>query len=465
MKPRLASPLQPFSLTSMSSSLMGRKESTGMRSIGTEITIAVGPKNLHGIWTVPDQAHGVVVFAHGSGSSRHSPRNQFVASVLQEAGFATLLVDLLDEVEAEDRSKIFATDLLSMRVLAAIDWVNENDDIKGLPIGLFGASTGSAAALQAAARRAEGIKAIVSRGGRPDLAWHHLCAVKAPVLMIVGERDCEVLRLNREAMRHCKECCELKVIPNATHLFEEPGAMDQVAEAATQWFKRHLKSRSGGGERPFIDRADAGRRLAQRLQDRPLTDPIVLAIPRGGVVLGAVLAEQLHADLDVVLARKLRMPGNPEFALGAISEFGEVQLNVSEGELSPAIQSYLEREAQHQIDEIAWQRDIFRGGQPAAPVSGRSVIVVDDGIATGSTMIAALHTIRMQTPLEVIVAVPVAAPERLKQIHSECDEVICLIDPHDFLAVGQFYQDFTQVEDEEVVVLLKRAARQRAGAN
>lgn len=440
-----------------------------MRGNSDDVRITLGSHDLHGDWTVPFDVHGVVIFAHGSGSSRKSSRNRFVARVLQEAGFATLLMDLLDEEEANDRSKVFDINLLANRVEQAIDWVAQQSSVKDLPLGLFGASTGAAAALEAAARKPDRVTAVVSRGGRPDLAWPFLPAVKAPTLLIVGERDHEVLVLNRKALRQLGGYRELRIVPDATHLFEEPGTLEHAAEQARQWFLKHLAgigNGNGNGKEPpmFANRADVAWRLAARFKGRKLTDPIVLAIPRGGVVLGAVLAEALPADLDVALARKLRMPGNPEFALGAISESGDVHLNVAVEELSPALQEYLEREAQTQMDEIARRREFFRHGRPAKPLEGRSVIVVDDGIATGSTMIAALHAVRLHHPREIIVATPVAAPDRLRKVEAECDEAICLIEAPDLIAVGQFYLDFTQVRDDEVIALLNQFAREEASS-
>lgn len=208
----------------------------------------------------------------------------------------------------------------------------------------------------------------------------------------------------------------------------------------------------------FRDREDAGYQLAERLKERELHDPLVLAIPRGGVAVGAVLARELGAELDVVLARKLRAPLEPELAVGAVSEDGQVYINHVGEELLGLTEEDLADERRLQMAEIARRRQLFRSVRPAASVTGRSVIVTDDGIATGSTMIAALQVVRAQEPLEVIVAVPVAPPDRLAAVAARCDEVVCLLAPELFWAIGQFYEDFTQVEDEEVVELLRTMA-------
>jgi dienelactone hydrolase len=199
-----------------------------------------GGQILTGDLGLPDGAHGLVVFAHGSGSSRLSPRNRAVSAALWAGGFATLLLDLLtrdeeriDEITREHR---FDIGLLSERLVAAVDWASREEQVRNLPIGLFGASTGAAAALVAAAQRPAVIKAVVSRGGRPDLAGAALDRVRAPTLLIVGGYDAQVIDLNREALHrlHCTK--RLDIVPHATHLFEEPGALDQVAALARQWF-------------------------------------------------------------------------------------------------------------------------------------------------------------------------------------------------------------------------------------
>jgi dienelactone hydrolase len=194
--------------------------------------------------TVPDECTGIVVFAHGSGSSRRSPRNRQVASKLVTASLATLLADLLTAEEAatdEHTAHIrFDINLLAERVIAVLDWVAGQDQLQGLPVGLFGASTGAAAALVAAAERPSQVSAVVSRGGRPDLAAGSLRSVRAPTLLIVGGNDVEVLQLNRFALAKLTSEARLEVVPRATHLFEEPGALEQVTALAQEWFRSHF---------------------------------------------------------------------------------------------------------------------------------------------------------------------------------------------------------------------------------
>ncbi|MDQ3764463.1 MAG: dienelactone hydrolase family protein [Actinomycetota bacterium] len=198
---------------------------------------------LAGDLVVPAQRVGIVVFAHGSGSSRHSRRNRAVAQVLQRSGFATLLLDLLTEdeeqVDLRTRQLRFDIDLLATRVSTAVEQIREQDDVRGLPVGLFGASTGAAAALVAAAHD-HSIRAVVSRGGRPDLAGAALRRVQAATLLIVGSRDVQVLDLNRQASLQLAAPNRIEVVQGATHLFEEPGALEEVARLATGWFHEHV---------------------------------------------------------------------------------------------------------------------------------------------------------------------------------------------------------------------------------
>jgi putative phosphoribosyl transferase len=204
------------------------------------VKIAMGRNWLEGNLVLPAGASGMVLFAHGSGSGRFSPRNQFVAQCLSEAGLGTLLIDLLSEEEAEDREKVFDIDLLAGRLRLAADWLRQDPETATLPLGLFGASTGAAAALVAAVRQPETIAAVVSRGGRPDLVMDELSEVQAPTLLIVGGNDDVVLRLNREALSFLRCPKKLVVIPQATHLFPEPGALEEVSRLAREWFCQNL---------------------------------------------------------------------------------------------------------------------------------------------------------------------------------------------------------------------------------
>lgn len=202
--------------------------------------IAIGTKRLEGDLCIAEPARGLIAFAHGSGSSRYSRRNLQVAQTLQQRGLSTLLFDLLTPAEADDRSNVFDIALLGQRVLEALDSLP--GPARDLPLGLFGASTGAAAALVAAASRPDTVQAVVSRGGRPDLAREHLGSVRAATLLIVGGSDAEVLALNRAAyaLLHCEK--RIEVVPRATHLFEEAGALETVARLASDWFLEHLQA-------------------------------------------------------------------------------------------------------------------------------------------------------------------------------------------------------------------------------
>jgi len=212
-----------------------------------EVVIPAEQRQLPGHLTIPSGARGLVVFAHGSGSGRHSPRNQAVAGALNDAGLGTLLFDLLSPDEEADRANVFDIPLLAGRLGGATAWLRNLDDAREQPIGFFGASTGAGAALWAAAEPDSPVRAIVSRGGRPDLAGARLESVRAPTLLIVGGRDEAVLEMNRDAARHLTCEHRIEVVPGATHLFEEPGALEAVADLAARWFLEHLAGTSPPG--------------------------------------------------------------------------------------------------------------------------------------------------------------------------------------------------------------------------
>jgi putative phosphoribosyl transferase len=222
----------------------------------TPVQIRAGTALIDGDVAIPDRALGLIVFAHGSGSSRFSTRNRAVAQTLEDEGFATLLLDLLtrseEAVDLRTREYRFDIDRLGHRVVAALDWASGEPDISDLPIALFGASTGAAAALIAAAERPNAVRAVVSRGGRPDLAGDRLPRVEAPTLLIVGGADDAVIELNRQAMRRMHAPVSLEIVPGATHLFEEPGTLEEVSRLAAAWCRRYLRRDEAAIARPNV---------------------------------------------------------------------------------------------------------------------------------------------------------------------------------------------------------------------
>lgn len=209
-----------------------------------EVTIPVAKGGLPADVVFPDEPNGVVLFAHGSGSSRHSPRNVAVARTLNDRSLATVLVDLLtpeeDAIDARTAELRFDIPMLADRLAEIVDWMGSDSTLRPLPVGLFGASTGAAAALVAAAERPDRVRAVVSRGGRPDLAGASLSAVRAPTLLLVGGLDEQVIALNEQAQAQLGDIAELRIVQGATHLFEEPGTLEQVADEAASWFSRQL---------------------------------------------------------------------------------------------------------------------------------------------------------------------------------------------------------------------------------
>jgi len=429
--------------------------------------------HLEGELTIPEGATGIVLFAHGSGSSRLSPRNQSVAQTLQQAGIGTLLFDLLTDEEAADRENVFDIDFLAHRLGDATRWLRANRDTNAYALAYFGASTGAAAALTAAARD-HAIRAVVSRGGRPDLALRDLAEVRAPTLLIVGGRDYGVIELNEKAYRILRCEKSLKIVPSATHLFEEAGTLEQVANLASEWFVRHLATAPAAGvstEYPiahpivFPNRAEAGRMLGAALASYKDERVVVLGIARGGLPVAREVAEALGAPLDIVVVRKLGAPGQPELGIGAVVD-GDHPRAIFNQEVIESLgvgDDYINREIERQLKEIKRREIEYRGTEPAVPLAGKTVIVVDDGIATGSSVRAALRGVRRAKPKQVILAVPVAPAETVEALRDDADKIVCLETPENFFAVGQFYRDFHQVSDGEVKRIL--AARRPAESN
>jgi putative phosphoribosyl transferase len=221
-----------------------RREGSVMPAIRKEehdVTICPGQQQIHGVLTIPEQARGLVIFSHGRSGTRWNIRNQYVARVLEEGGFATLVVDLLDDSEAGDRSKLFNVELLAERLQLVTQWADREPLTRSFAVGYFGASLGAGAALVAAARLVNRIQAVVTRGGRPDLASQHLPDVRSPTLLIVGGKDHMVIDLNEQAIRSLRCCSQLALLPGANHLFEEPGMLQTVGQLSRDWFTLHLE--------------------------------------------------------------------------------------------------------------------------------------------------------------------------------------------------------------------------------
>ncbi|HWY85258.1 MAG TPA: phosphoribosyltransferase family protein [Gemmataceae bacterium] len=426
------------------------------------IRISAGPVALEGNLHVPKNALGVVLFAHGSGSGRRSPRNRFVAAELGKARLATLLVDLLtreeEAVDVKTGHLRFDIGLLAARLVSATDWLLQSPQTRYLPLGYFGASTGAAAALVAASQRAGQVGAIVSRGGRPDLAGSVLPHIDVPTLLIVGGEDIPVIDLNRKALDQLgAKRKQLVIVPGATHLFEEPGALHEVARLAADWFVHHMRA----ARVLYRDRAEAGRRLAALLRayaDRP--DVLVLALPRGGVPVAFEVARLLHVPLDVFMVRKLGLPGQREMAMGAIATGGLRVLNEDAVRALGISDQVIEAVAAREQEELNRREQLYRGNRPAVDVRGRTVILIDDGLATGSTMRAAVGALRHLGPARIVVAVPVGAPDTCAELRNEADEALCARAPEPFHAVGLWYVDFAQITDEVVRDLLAEAAEE-----
>lgn len=419
-------------------------------TVSVEVSLTDG-KKIYGDLVRPLSSEGLVLFAHGSGSSRKSPRNQWVATELQNGNYATILMDLLTETEAEDRDNVFDCELLATRLMEVGLWIRNRPDLATLPVALFGASTGAGAALIAAAQWPQRFQAVISRGGRPDLAKDYLAQVRQPTLLIIGALDEVVLRLNRQAFDKLRCKKKLELVAGATHLFEEPGKLEEVAKLSLEFLNKNLRP----AKLPFENREAAGLILAQRMKGRVFDHPIVLAVPRGGIIPGTILAEKLGADLDVVVSRKLRHPHFSELAIGAMTEDGEVFLTEEGKRIEHEQSEQIRAEKRTQFREIEKRTKSFRSFMPKAQLQNRTVILTDDGIATGSTILAALKWIRGQNPKEIILAVPVAPPESLKGLNEICDEIICLAAPPLFQSVGEFYRTFNQVDDDLFLSKLK----------
>lgn len=430
---------------------------------------------------LPSKAKAIVLFAHGSGSDRHSSRNQYVAEALNAAGFGTLLVDLLnaDEKKVDKTTKHlrFNLDLLSSRIEAITRWLINNSDTRDLGLGYFGTSTGATASLISSQKFPNIVRAIVSRGGRPDLAEDQLANVTAPTLLIVGSSDTDIFELNKRALNGLRNAHarELIAIPGAGHLFEEPGKMEEVAKMAGDWFACHMlatgkhfesKYRRNGYSLisalqtnlipriKFRNRVAAGEMLASVLAKYKNDTPIIIGIPRGGVIVADVVARRLSAKLDIVISRKMRAPNNSEYALGALMQDGSFYVDKAIVESLNVSHEYINAEKLEQKREIDQRLSKYGPPSKEDKFKNKTTLLVDDGAATGSTIIASARWIRKQQPKKVVIALPVAPRQIIETLKREADDIHVLRIPSSFRSVSEFYVDYDPVTDDQVIQLL-----------
>jgi predicted phosphoribosyltransferase/pimeloyl-ACP methyl ester carboxylesterase len=416
-----------------------------------------------------------VIFVHGLGSSKTSTRNVAIAAHLLDVGIAALLFDLSGHGESSNDPRgeeAFADDLA-----AVYAWVKAQPQLDRERIGISGSSLGAVVAVEALRRGTVRPQTMVLRGPPLDAgAWR---AIDVPSLVVVGSED--PLAAGARAHAAGAPYVTTSVVEGAGHLFDEPGTLAAALAATVDWFRSHLV---GGDDPPaqapsgrmvrlenayaplFRDRRDAGAQLGEKLAKAYASqDVLVLGIPRGGVPVADEIAKRLDAELDVVVARKLGAPGYPELAIGAVTANGGRFLNQDVIRELGVSDAYLEAVTAEQREEARRREERFREGCPAADCTGRAVIIVDDGLATGATMRAAVRSVQAGHPAKTLIAVPVGSQEACAALRTEADDVVTLAEPDPFWAVGFYYEQFGQTEDAEVQRILSQAhARRRARA-
>ncbi len=399
----------------------------------------------------------VVIFAHGLNSSKDSPRNLYIAEGLVEKGFCCFLLDFTAHGESDGEASDITVEQFAQDLDAALDYTHRIKGIDPLRIGICGSSMGGTAAIITAARDGR-IKVLALRSAPAEGYYHYASQVRIPVLIVQGDAD-PIMKESLILYEHLAGEKRLIPIKGADHLYSKEEHLKEAREAVVQWFVEKLVPEDPGS-RIFKDRRDAGVQLAHRLMDyKDREEVLVLALPRGGVVTGYEVATYLNCPLDIIIIRKLGFPGQPELAIGAVSETDAVVLNESIISAGGVPVEYIQEEISKQKAVIERRINLYRKGQGVPDLKGKIIILVDDGVATGATMKAAISTLKKESIERLIVALPVAPPETAGELRQMADELICLETPDDFMAVGSYYYDFTQVTDEDVVGILERSKR------
>ena len=396
----------------------------------------------------------VVIFAHGLNSSKDSPGNLYIAGTLAEKGFCCFLPDLTGHGESEGEISDIDVDQFVQDLDASLNYIDTRKEIDPMRIGICGSGMGGTAALVKGATDGR-IRTLALRSTPAKGYYEYAPRVDIPVMIVQGDADPIMSEsLLYENLAGGKK---LVLIKGSDHLYSKEEHLKEVSEAIVQWFVEELSS-----EDPdlgiYKDRRDAGLELAYSLKDyKDREGVIVLALPRGGVVTGYEIASYLKCPLDIIIIRKLGFPGEPELAIGAVSETGAVVLNESIISSGGVSEEYIENEISSKKAEIERRVNLYRKGRGIPDLKGKIIILVDDGVATGATMKAAISTLKMEGIAHLVAALPVAPPETAGELRHMVDEFICLETPYYFRAVGAFYQDFIQVSDEEVAEILERS--------
>jgi predicted phosphoribosyltransferase/dienelactone hydrolase len=408
-----------------------------------QVIVHVGSRELRGSLGVPQGPVGLVVLA--------GTDHRLVAEALRARGLATLTLAL----EADGDLDALASDLI-----AVTEWARQSS-VSHLPVGYLGADCFAAAAVVAAARQPDVVRAVVALDGRIDTAGPALATVRAPTLLICGLDEEALIERDREAIEQMTTTTQLAIIPGA---FSDPAMADEVIQVAAEWLVDHFAvavqeppSRRGAWGRQFRDRRAAGECLATLLGAHANDNVLVFGLPRGGVIVADEIARALGAPLDVWLVRKIGMPIQPELGMGALAEGAALVLDATTVTWSGATPEDLRSIVHNKAAEIRRRATLYRGDAPPHDVHGKTVILVADGVATGATLRAAIRGARKRGARRVIVAVPVAAAEAVAAIEAEADELVCLATPKHLISVGGWYQDFRPVPDSDVVAILEAA--------
>ncbi len=455
-----------------------------MSSIEYRSHISISQENLKGDLVLPLNCEGLVLFAHGNGSSRSSPRNMYVAKKLNDSGFATLLVDLLTEKEKQiditTKHLRYDIELLTNRLLVISNWIFNNPLTRNLSLGYFSSSTGTAAALNASVKLGN-IEAVVSRGGRPDLVDKNVLGyLTCPSLFIIGGNDKIVINITKKLFKdHNTKLHEFIIISNASHLFEEQGKIDEVIEFAIKWFNVHLLKKNDqkfvrkhrvfsflysfgniklSANIRFKNRIAAGYTLAHILDNyKNQHNIMVIGIARGGVVVADAVAKKLLInDFSIILSKKLREPDNSEQAIGVLLHDNSIYLDSNVIESKKISNEYVALEISKQKKEMNNKILTYNTSFSNNKICDKTIILVDDGSATGSTLIAASIWIKEHKPFKLIMALPVIPQKNVELLSKYCNIIKFVRNPKNFNYVDEYYQDFDQVDDDVIKEILEK---------